>query len=90
MSMTVAATVNGELITALTITNITKRLTGENTYSWVYTCHDLGVVNSLLSAQQGELVHVMEDGAMALIAKVAQAASETEVSLPEWPPFDRD
>jgi hypothetical protein len=80
MTMTVSATVNGELITALTITNLTERPTGENTYRWVYTRHDLGLVNSLMSAQEGEIVHVMENGAMALIAKVAQAASETEVS----------
>lgn len=78
MSMTVATTVNGELIVALTITNLTEQSTGENTYRWVYTRHDLGLVNSLMSAQQGELTHVYEDGAMALIAKVAQAASESE------------
>lgn len=79
MSMTVETKVNGELITRLDITNLTQKMTGVNTYRWIYTRHDLGTINGLLSAQEGTVEHVMEDGAMALISKIAQAASETEV-----------
>lgn len=77
--MTVDVSVNGEQITRLEITNLTERVGGTSTYRWLYIRHDLGVVNALLSAQEGTVEHAYEDGAMALISKIAQAASETEV-----------
>jgi hypothetical protein len=80
MSMIVETTVHEKLIARLLITNETERPTGENTYRWIYSRHDLGGVNALLSAQEGTLQHVMEDGSMVLLAKVAMAASQTEVS----------
>jgi hypothetical protein len=80
MSMTVDVRVNGEQITRLEITNLTRQMSDVNTYRWLYTRHDLGVVNGLLSVQEGTVEHIYEDGAMALIAKIAQAASETEVA----------
>lgn len=80
MSMRVEVSVNSERITQLDITNTTEKPTGINTYRWIYTRHDLGAAYGLLSTQQGTVEHAMEDGAMALISKIAQAASETEVS----------
>ncbi|OMB79241.1 hypothetical protein [Mycolicibacterium conceptionense] len=76
--MSVEIRVNGDLIRRLDITNVTQRTSGTNTYRWVYTAHDGSPIRTLLSAKQGELEHVMEDGAMALISKVAQQAAETE------------
>lgn len=76
--MFVQVSVNDELIRALTITNKTQRMTGVNTYSWAYTRHDCSVIEGLMSAKSGEVEHLMEDGAMILISKVAQAASESE------------
>lgn len=80
MSMEVKVSVNDTHITSLNITNITEKPTGVNRYRWIYSRHDIGNVKGLLSAQAGYVEHNYEDGAMALIAKVAQAASETEVS----------
>jgi hypothetical protein len=80
MSMTVEITVNGQPIRRLLIDNLTEQPTGVNTYRWTYARTDTDGVVGILSAQQGRLDHVMEDGAMSLISKVAQAASETEVS----------
>lgn len=80
MSMEVRVSVNGMHITSLTITNLTENPSGTNTYRWLYSRHDLGPVNGLLSTQDGTVEHRYEDGAMALIAKIAQAASETEAA----------
>lgn len=82
MTMTVRAFVNDELIRALTIANTTKKMSGVNTYHWVYTCHDRGAIASLLAAKEGTIDHVMEDGAMNLIAKVAADAALTESDNP--------
>ncbi len=79
MSMTVDVSVNGQPIRRLLIENLTEKPTGLNTYRWTYadmTPESKGI----LSAQQGRTEHVMEDGSMVMISKVAQAASETEVS----------
>lgn len=78
MSMEVEITVNGEPIRRLLIDNLTERPTGPNTYRWTFARTDVPASVGLFSTQQGRLEHVMEDGAMALIAKVAQAASESE------------
>lgn len=78
--MTVEVKVNGQPIRRVLIDNLTERPTGVNTYRWTYVRTDVPASEGLFSAQQGRLEHVMEDGAMALISKVAQAASETEVS----------
>ncbi|SBS73888.1 hypothetical protein MHPYR_180107 [uncultured Mycobacterium sp.] len=80
MSMTVEITVNGQPIRRVLIDNLTERPTGVNTYRWTYARTDVPASEGLFSTQQGRLDHVMEDGAMELIAKVAQAASETEVT----------
>lgn len=80
MSMQVEITVNGSPIRRVLIDNLTERPTGVNTYRWTYARTDVDASVGLFSAQQGRLDHVMEDGAMALIAKVAQAASETEAT----------
>lgn len=76
--MFVRVEVNGDPIRALTITNKTERPTGVNTYTWAYTRHDCSPMEGLMSAKSGEIEHLMEDGAMVLISKVAQAASESE------------
>lgn len=77
--MTVDVSVEGVgLVRRLTVTNKTQKSHGVNTYEWVYTDHSDNPLLSFLMTQQGELEHVMEDGIMVLIAKVAQAASETE------------
>jgi len=78
MSMTVDVSVNGKPIRRLLIDNLTELPTGVNTYRWTYANLAAGPLQGLLSAQQGRIEHVMEDGAMVLISKVAQAASETE------------
>jgi hypothetical protein len=80
MSLEVEVTVNGEPIRRLLIDNLTERTAGVNTYRWTYVRLDAPMHISLLSAQQGRLEHVMEHGAMALISKVAQAASESETA----------
>jgi hypothetical protein len=82
MSMRVDITVNGQPIRRLLIDNLTEQSSGANTYRWTYARTDVPASEGLFSAQQGRLEHVMEDGAMALISKVAQAASETEASVP--------
>ncbi len=76
--MKVEVSVNGKPIRRLLIENLTEQPTGVNTYRWTYAQLDAPVHVGLLSAQQGRVEHVMEDGAMVLISKVAQAASETE------------
>lgn len=76
--MQVEITVNGHPIRRLLIDNLTERPTGENTYRWTYARLDTDTMIGLLSAKQGRIEHVMEDGAMVLISKVAQAASESE------------
>lgn len=78
MSMTVDMSVNGTLIRRLVITNTTERPTGTNTYRWLYSDHSSDALVGLLSAQEGTVEHVMEDGAMTLISKVAAAAALTE------------
>ncbi|MBP3087000.1 hypothetical protein [Mycolicibacterium fortuitum] len=78
MSMSVEVRVNGNLIRRLDITNVTQRPTGTNTYRWVYTDHAGSPIRSLLSAKDGYLDHIYEDGSMALISKVAAAAAKTE------------
>lgn len=80
MSMQVDITVNGQPIRRLLIDNLTEQSTGTNTYRWTYVRTDEPASRALFSSQLGRVEHVMEDGAMALISKVAQAASETEVS----------
>lgn len=82
MSLEVEVTVNGEPIRRLLIDNITERPTGVNTYRWTYARTDVSPVMGLFSTQQGHLDHVMEDGAMALISKVAEAAAATESEVP--------
>lgn len=77
MSMTVEISVNGNPIRRLLIENLTEFPTGMNRYRWTYadmTQESKGI----LSAQQGRIEHVMEDGAMVLISKVAAAAAESE------------
>ena len=81
MSMTVDVSVNGQPIRRLLIENITGHSSGANTYRWTYADLAAEPLRGLLSAQQGRLQHVMEDGAMVLISKVSQAASETEVEI---------
>lgn len=78
MSMTVEVSVNGQPIRRVRIDNLTEQPTGVNTYRWTYARTDVDLSTGLFSAQQGCIDHAMEDGAMVLIAKVAQAASETE------------
>ena len=78
MSMTVDVSVNGDPIRRLQIDNLTEKQTGTNTYRWTYTDLTVDPLRGLLSSQWGRLEHVMEDGAMALISKVALAASESE------------
>jgi hypothetical protein len=80
MSMQVDITVNGQPIRRLLIENLTEQPTGNNNYRWTYVRTDEPVSRALFSSQMGSVEHVMEDGAMVLISKVAQAASETEVS----------
>lgn len=87
MSMTVDISVNGNPIRRLLIDNLTEQPTGVNTYRWTYMRTDntpapgsMGLMG-LFSAQMGRIEHVMEDGAMVLISKVAQAASETETEV---------
>lgn len=81
MSMSVDVSVNGDLIRRLNIRNVTGRPTGSNTYRWIYTDHANGAVRGLMSAQQGEVEHVMEDGVMVLLSKVAEAAAATESAV---------
>lgn len=77
MSMTVDIAVNGQPIRRLLIENLTEKLTGVNTYRWTYA--DLTPTGrGIFSSQQGRIEHVMGDGAMALISKVAQAAADNE------------
>lgn len=78
MSMKVEVTVNGEPIRRVLIQNLTEKPSGVNTYRWTYVRTDADTAIGLLSAQQGSLEHVMEEGAMVLISKVAQAAAATE------------
>ena len=78
MSMQIEITVNGDPIRRLLIDNLTERPTGTNTYRWTYARTDVPASEGLFSTQQGRLEHVMEDGAMTLLAKVAQAAAASE------------
>lgn len=78
MTMRVDVSVGDQKITSLRIINLTENPTGLNTYRWVYSRHDLGQTYGLLSTKDGTIQHVMKDGAMALISRVAQAASECE------------
>jgi len=66
------------LIRQLRITKMTDNETGVGTYSWVYTDHTQGALASILSAKDGTVEHVREDGSMVLLSKVAAAAAETE------------
>lgn len=76
--MAVEVRVNGSLIRRMLIQNITGRTTGVNTYRWTYADMSGPTVLALMSAQQGEVEHVYEDGAMVLISKVAEAAAASE------------
>lgn len=79
MSMTIDMSVEGQgLIKKLTITNTTEKLSGTNTYHWVYTDYTRDAFATLMSLKEGFVKHEYEDGAMVLLARVAQAASETE------------
>lgn len=78
MSMTVEVTVNDRPIRRIRIDNLTEQPTGVNTYRWTYIRTDTETFVGMMSAQQGRLEHVMEDGAMTLISKVAKAAAESE------------
>ena len=80
MSLQVEITVNGSPIRRVLIDNLTERPTGVNTYRWTYARTDVLPDVGLFSTQQGRVEHVMEDGAMALISKVTQAAADSETT----------
>lgn len=66
------------LIRQLRITKMTDNETGAGTYHWTYTDHTQGALASILSAKDGTVEHVRENGVMVLLSKVAAAAAETE------------
>jgi hypothetical protein len=77
---TVDVSVDGDRITRLLITSLTRKTSGVNAYRWLYTRHDLGGLDALVLAREASVERDYEDGTIALIAKVPQAASQTEVA----------
>lgn len=61
--------VNDRVIFTLEVVNKTRGTAGVNIYEWVHTDHNSG------NARRGTVEHRYEDGAVVLLAKVAQAAA---------------
>lgn len=75
MSMQLDLHVNGRAIAHIEITNLTHKMSGINTYRWKYT--NQGDDTADMPRQvQDTIEHTMEDGAIVLVSKVTQAASE--------------